>query len=115
MANDKSELVIQLNDLDKLKETLRSKAGLAVRKAALDIQAQAQQRAPVDTGALRNSIQARKDASRPFAWEVAVGAEYGANVEYGTTKQAAQPYLTPAVDIVRPQLQAILKEMMDGE
>lgn len=41
---------------------------------------------------------------KPKAGEaiVAVGVEYGIDVERGTVRQAPQPYLTPAVEEVRP-------------
>lgn len=71
-----------------------------VRKAAADVEAGAKVRAPVDTGALRNSIQAQEVS--PLVSQVAVGVEYGVYVEYGTHKASAQPYLNPAVEQVQP-------------
>lgn len=113
MMAEKSELQIRFNNLDQIREDMRSKAGLVIRKAALDIEAQAKANAPVDTGALKNSIIATKDPSKPFTWQVAVGVEYGPFVEYGTTKMVAQPFLTPAVEAVRPALLAALESMID--
>lgn len=86
---------------------MEQRAGVIVRKAALDIQAQAIRMAPVDTGTLRNSIQARK--VRPFAWEVTVGAEYGVYVEWGTRFMAAQPYFRPAITKVQPEFVAAMR------
>ena len=79
---------------------LRHTADALVAKAALDIEAQAKTRAPVDTGFLKNSIQAVKISEGH--WRVAVGAEYGIYVEYGTRRSAAQPYFQPAIDAVKP-------------
>jgi hypothetical protein len=98
-----------------------------VRKAAFDVEAQAKARAPVDTGFMRNSLyvvtkasstysQASSDTPPPGASLlpeipkptddmtafVAVGANYGLYVEMGTSRMAAQPYLIPAADMVRP-------------
>lgn len=42
---------------------------------------------------------------------VAVGAEYGIHVEYGTDRAAAQPYLSPAVDKARPDWEEGLREL----
>jgi HK97 gp10 family phage protein len=57
----------------------------------------AKQRVPVDTGALKASIQAKKVAGE---WEVSAGEGLPDNrafhVEFGTIDMAAQPYLTPA-------------------
>jgi len=87
------------NRLPALAKGLETKAGRVVAKAALDIQAHAQTRAPVDTGNLRASIRAQKVG--PTSWRVLVGADYGIYVEMGTRHMAAQPYLGPAVDAVR--------------
>jgi HK97 gp10 family phage protein len=86
---------------------LQPKAELIVAKAAMDIQAHAQGRAPVDTGTLKNSIQAVRVGAAH--WRVVVGADYGVYVEYGTYRMAAQPYLRPAVQTVRPLFLAALK------
>ena len=96
--------------------------GQVVRKTALDIQANAQSLAPVDTGFLRNSIYtvtskdstygqveqpAGKDAYLLPQTEappddqtayVAVGANYGIYLEYGTRYMAPRPYMTPAIE-----------------
>ena len=89
---------------------LEAKADAMTAKAALDIQAHAQGRAPVDTGTLKNSIQATQIAKNH--WRVTVGADYGVYVEYGTVHMAAQPYLRPAVEAVRPVFLAALKGLL---
>lgn len=86
---------------------MEAKANAIVAKAALDIQAQAQTRAPVDTGKLKNSIQAYQVASGH--WRVVVGAEYGIYVEWGTSRMAAQPYLQPAITTVSPTFLEAMK------
>lgn len=83
-----------------LLQQIRDRLSLVVAKTAHDLEAQAKDRAPVKTGNLKNSIQAHPRTE--LEWEVAVGAEYGRYVEYGTVHMGAQPYLTPAVDAVRP-------------
>ena len=63
------------------------------------IEAEAKINAPVDTGFLRNSIMVAEmmvDTKGGYI-VVAVFAEYGAFVEFGTVKMDAQPYLRPAV------------------
>lgn len=81
-----------------------------VQKTVFDIEAGAKQNAPVDTGALKNSIQGQMTG--PAEGEVDVGAEYGAYQEYGTYKMAAQPYLVPAVEVVRPAWDAAMKQVI---
>lgn len=87
--------------------SLRPKAERIVAKAALDIQANAQTRAPVDTGALRASIQAHRVG--PAHWRVTVGVDYGIYQEYGTVHHAAQPFMRPAVAIVRPMFRKAMR------
>jgi HK97 gp10 family phage protein len=61
----------------------------AVRKTALDIEAQAKRKAPVDTGTLRSSIQARRLTTG--RWAVGTPVEYAAHVEYGTGPHLITP------------------------
>lgn len=44
---------------------------------------------------------------------VAVGATYGEYVEYGTVHMPAQPYMTPAIEAVRPSFEAALGKIED--
>lgn len=48
----------------------------------------------VDTGNLKNSTVV---VARGKAWVLLVGADYGADLEYGTRKMGARPFLRPAV------------------
>lgn len=100
----------------------RKKANDAVRKAAFEVEKGAKRRAPVDTGALRNSINtsisgdamgAMFAASRTADLVAEVGPEvsYGVFLELGTERIAPRPFLGPAFDEVEPSfiraLQAI--------
>ena len=87
------------------------KAVKAVRKAAFDVQARAQSIAPVDTGALRNSIST--SVSGPSA-EVGPTVHYGVYLEYGTSRMAPQPYRSPALEQVAPGFIAAI-EQLGGE
>lgn len=77
-------------------------AALAVQKSAADIEADAKALVPVDTGNLRSSIS--RDISEStfsgsgttFTAEVGPTANYGAYVEYGTSRARPQPYMGPA-------------------
>lgn len=46
---------------------------------------------------------------------VAVGAEYGIFLEYGTLRSAAQPFMTPAVEAVRPAFERDMKRALEGK
>jgi HK97 gp10 family phage protein len=69
----------------------------ALNKKALRIVRQAKQLAPVDTGRLRSSITAEliRSGRKPKA-VVGTNVEYAPFVEFGTSKQPAQPFLRPA-------------------
>ncbi|MBF6592648.1 MAG: hypothetical protein IVW57_19230, partial [Ktedonobacterales bacterium] len=43
---------------------------------------------------------------------VAVGAAYGQDVEFGTSKMAAKPFLIPAAEAVRPVLAEALSRLV---
>jgi HK97 gp10 family phage protein len=87
------------SDFGRIAAQLEPKASAVVRKTAFDIEADAKQRAPVDTGALRNSIQATMTGD--LSAEVMPGVNYAVFVEYGTSRASAQPYLTPAAEAHR--------------
>ena len=106
----KPAIEIVFNRLPELRGELRTRAGQAVRKTAEDIQAQAAGTAPVDTGNLRNSI--GMEVQDDLSADVVVGAEYGANVEYGLG-QHPQPYLTPAAEAARPGFVAAMESLLE--
>ncbi len=58
----------------------------------------------IDTGALAGSVQAGE--AGPLAWEVAVGAEYGAILEFGSEHIEPRPFLGPAVEAQREAFEA---------
>lgn len=65
----------------------------------------AQQLAPVRTGFMRNNIKQTEDAA-PEHLRVTMEsqADYSAFVEYGTVNMDAQPFMTPAFESARKQV-----------
>ncbi len=98
------------NDLDKIAAELRPKASEIVAKAAADIEARAKQVVPVDTGNLKNSIQTEMDGD--LSASVGTNVEYAPYVEYGTSRMAAKPYLTPAAEAVRSGFTEAMKGLI---
>lgn len=86
-------------------------AAVAVTRVAYAIEADAKAHAPVDTGALRNSISTDVHAGAVVDAEIGPTVDYGEYVELGTSKMAPEPYLGPAFDAheheVEPALLAI--------
>lgn len=91
---------------------VRGKVANEVKNAALAVEGQAKALAPVDTGALRNSIQTELEGD--LTAHVVVGVEYAEYVEHGTYKMAPQPYLTPAAALVEPQFIANVTKALHG-
>lgn len=75
--------------------TMGALADVAIKEAssliARDVELKAKSLAPVETGRLRDSIQASEDG-------VSTDVDYAVFVEYGTADQAAQPFMRPAGD-----------------
>jgi len=79
---------------------------------AVAVEERAKEIVPVDTGELQESIHVEKgDSSGEY--RVVASAAHAKFVEYGTSKMAAQPYITPAWRQVRglPFFQRALAEM----
>jgi len=116
---------VDTRKLNRLIRKIPGNVADAVASVAFAIEREAKINAPVDTGALRNSIYTRigrtggsmvadwvvSPDSDAVVWElpqpenettayIGPSVEYGVYVELGTSKQAAQPYLTPAVNSV---------------
>lgn len=72
-----------------------------VAKAAYEVEEISKQICPVRTGALKNSI--NTEFLEPALAAVGPNMDYSIYVEYGTYKMAAQPYMRPAADVVRPK------------
>ncbi|MFC0623233.1 HK97-gp10 family putative phage morphogenesis protein [Kribbella deserti] len=85
-------------------------ASKAIAKTAHDIEAAAKVLAPVDTGNLRNSISS--DVSVLSA-EIGPTVEYGAYVEFGTSRMGPQPYLNPALYRHIPSFNAAMSKIAD--
>lgn len=114
MATDGASEMARLSaDLTRASVTASARAGTAMGKALADIQAGAQNRAPVDTGALRNSISTELQRNGGnLRGEVGPTVSYGAYVERGAgIGHTAQPYLRPATDAVLPGYEAALGQI----
>ena len=84
-------------DLGKASYEVTRKAQKVVAKTAHDIEADAKSLAPVDTGALRNSISATI-AIGGLSAEIGPTVHYAPYLEYGTRRMPPQPYMGPAAD-----------------
>lgn len=100
--------------LDTSQTEVRRKARNAVRLSTLQVERGAKLRAPVDTGALRNSINSSFTGTglgSDFVGECGPEVYYGVFVELGTVKMAPRPFLGPAFDEVEPAFVAALEQI----
>lgn len=82
-----------------------------VEETAIRVDAEAKKKCPVDTGNLRASISMEIDG---FEAEVGTNVEYASFVEYGTSKSAAQPFMTPAKQKVENEMEKIVLKEVKG-
>ena len=93
-----------VQNLEKLDKQIVAGARKARMRAALEIEREAVAEVPVDSGRLKGSIMTQEVGD---IIEVGSGVKAGSEVEYahyvefGTSKQAAHPFLQPAVEIVK--------------
>jgi HK97 gp10 family phage protein len=122
---------IDTRELDRIAANSDKTAEQILRRLAFEVEADAKQMAPIDTGALRNSIYTVTEKSDGYgdasgkamgsAWkkagqiretephpapgkgEARVGpcVNYAEYQEFGTSKMPAHPYLIPALEKVR--------------
>lgn len=104
------QIRIVYDHIPQVSQELAHEVERTVAAAAREVESAAKRRAPVDTGALRNSIQAWQDT--PYRWHIAPHVEYALYVEYGTRRQRAKPYMTPAAEFVRPRFIAAMKKVL---
>mgnify|MGYP000583771975 CR=1 FL=1 len=75
----------------------------ATRDTAEDTAKAMRSRAPSDTGRLRSRIGVSRTGPGEYAAGVE-GVDYAAFVEFGTSKDPAQPFVTPAGESARARL-----------
>lgn len=83
----------------------------ALEEIGMLVEAEAKQRAVVDTGNLKRSIThvVNKSEKEPFA-TIGTSVEYAEYVEKGTSKMKARPFLQPAIDEGKKQITAIVQK-----
>ena len=128
---------LDLSGIERFEREFPARAEALVDKVAFDVQGRAQNMAPVDTGALRNSIYTvtrKSDGYRNAASAIKAAnpeaetaplpipdeelvAHVGPSVEYaiyqelGTSRMAARPFLIPAVEQLRNTWKQAWKEL----
>lgn len=114
MSDAASEFLDMATTFSTAPARLRTQARAAMRKTAADIVGTARTLAPVDTGALKNSITSTAtETPQTLRIEIGPTVHYGAFVERGTSRQSKQPYLRPAVERHEPGLLAAFAQLSE--
>ena len=104
-------MVLDTTVLDRITRELKPSARNIVLKYGLAVTGSAAKNAPVDTGALRSSITAESKMTDDMTFTVSDGVEYGVYQEFGTSKMAAQPFMTPAIESWRERFLTAFAEL----
>jgi HK97 gp10 family phage protein len=94
-------MVLDTTVLDRITAELKPKASKIVNNYGNMVTADAAKRAPVETGALMNSLTSESKMTADLTFTVSDGVEYGVYQEFGTSKMAAQPFMRPAIEAWR--------------
>ena len=100
MPADVSELEALAAEYKQAGTRIRREQRKVVRSTVESITSDARAAAPVRTGELQGSIEG---TVRGLRGKVEASARYSFSMEYGTYKDAPQPFMTPAVDANEPR------------
>ena len=108
--NDRQTLVeVRENNAKVIEEAMNAAFMTALEEIGLVAEGYAKRLCPVDTGRLRNSItHAIFGGSEPYVI-IGTNVEYAEAVEYGTSRQKAQPFLHPAAEQHGDQYRGIIE------
>jgi HK97 gp10 family phage protein len=102
------------NRISEIAAELPPKIDVGIAKGAVLVMQYAKMRAPVRTGRLRNAIHVEREG---FAEHAVVAGDrdafYGHIVEHGGAHSGAHPFLIPAVESARKEVQRIVAETID--
>ncbi len=99
-----AKVTLDTTQLKTAQAQVQRRAEQVIQNAARDVQKGAMQRAPVDTGFLRDNINAEQQT--PLEWWVIAHAEYSIYQELGTRFMRAHPFLFPALEAARSRFLA---------
>lgn len=97
--------ITKKNRFKELADQLHSNADILARETAARIVEVEQSLVPVDTGALRDSIHVERLGNASYnviAGDLNADVDYAVYIEYGRSDSAAQPFVTPAAELTRP-------------
>lgn len=113
-SSDTSTLVeVQENNAQQIEAAMDKAIAKALTMIGMKAEGNAKAICPVDTGRLRNSITNAIDTGENAVY-IGTNVEYGPDVELGTRKMHAHPYLKPAAADHADEYRAILKGCLES-
>ncbi|MCG3143637.1 MAG: hypothetical protein HONDAALG_00992 [Gammaproteobacteria bacterium] len=107
-----SRIIVDTKGIDVILARMPGKTQELLDAGAQAVQGRAATLAPVDTGALANSIHT-ENVGELARW-VVDGVEYGIYQELGTSRMSAQPFMGPACEWARPQWAKRWRELFEA-
>jgi len=107
-----------VRNLERMSKDIETGARKARLRAAMEIEREAVAEVPVDTGRLKGSISTREVGDiMQVGSGVKAGSEveYAHKVEFGGPHQAAHPFLTPAVELIRAKYPDMIISDVEAE
>lgn len=102
--------VTLVDNTEKIKVALREQVAQGENNVVAFIASEARDLAPVDTGFLKSGIGVSKEATvSDLTAEVRSIAPYSGHVNYGTSRQPAQPFWTVALLTARQKFEYLFK------
>lgn len=102
---------VQIKNMEGLSKAIQKLKGVAafqLNSAAASTETIARELAPVDTGFMRDNVKQTETASDGTLRAVTESqADYSIYVEYGTVNAGAQPFMTPAFESAKKQLNSL--------
>ncbi len=111
MSIKASENVIIIEDnTERFSAEMKRRLETALEDIGLDAERFAKEKCPVDTGNLRNKTTHRIGDNAAY---VGTNVRYGPYVEFGTSRQKAQPFLRPAASDHTAHYRNIVKKHLE--
>jgi HK97 gp10 family phage protein len=108
-------MLIKIINLDKTIKKFGKLEGIdlmpEIKEATRKVQRTAKDLVPVDTGTLKRSIKTKMYSKQQSGVVYSI-LEYAPYVEFGTSKQKAQPFMIPAMNINRAGINQSMKKYL---
>lgn len=110
---DQTELRKLLKNINRYGDHVKKQVQDEIQYTAQEIRSESQQRVRVVTGTLKKSAYVNGKRNRLGA-QIGHKVHYAVYVEFGTTKQRAQPYLLPSFERITPMMINEIKKILSN-